>query len=117
MSASESLRMTRDELTTRLADHYQGQGWTTRTDADGTIFADGPGGVTWIGTAVTSGDLDSGALEARLQELAERRMPRGGELCPLELLPAADCFAQLERLLERLGLSERRHVAVYSIAS
>ena len=109
--------MTREELTTRLADHYRGQGWATRTDGDGTIFADGPGGVTWIGAVVTSGDLDSGDLEARLPELAERRMPHGGELCPLELLPAAECFAELEGLLARLGLAERCHVAVYSFAS
>lgn len=109
--------MTRDELTTRLADHYRGQGWVTRTEADGTILATGPGGVTWIGAAVTVGDIHSGVLEARLPELADRRMPNGGELCPLELLPAADCHAALEGLLDRLGLAQRRHVAVYSMAS
>lgn len=109
--------MTRNELTTRLADHYRKQGWATRTEADGTILADGPGGVTWIGTAVTATDLHSGELEARLPDLADRRMPRGGELCPLELLPAADCREDLEGLLERLGLAQHRHVAVYSLAS
>jgi hypothetical protein len=107
----------RDDLTQRLADHYRGQGWTTRTEADGTILADGPGGVTWIGAGITSSDLSSGGLDARLAELADRRMPHGGELCPLELLPATDCVAELEGLLERLGLAERRHVVVYSLAS
>lgn len=107
---------TRAELTTRLADHYRGQGWTTRTEADGTVFAEGPGGVTWIGAGVTSGDLASGETERRLAELADRRMPHGGELCPLELLPASDCIAELQGLLERLGLAERRHIVVYSLA-
>ena len=100
-----------------MAEHYRGQGWSTRTEADGTVFADGPGGVTWIGAAVTGSDLASGELEARLPELADRRMPGGGELCPLELLPAADCVSDLEGLLERLGLSARRHVAVYSLSA
>jgi len=40
-------------LTDRLIDHYRGQGWPTRTECDGIVLADGPGGVTWIGTAVT----------------------------------------------------------------
>jgi hypothetical protein len=107
----------RDELTAKLADHYRGQGWTTRTEADGTVLADGPGGVTWIGTGITSSDLASAELETRLTALADRRMPRGGELCPLELLPSTDCIAAVELLLERLGLAERRHVVVYSLSS
>lgn len=109
--------MIREQLTTRLTEHYRGQGWTTRTDLDGVVIADGPGGVTWIGAAVTRRDLVSGELETRLPELADRRMPHGGELCPLELLPAADCREELKRLLKRLGLADRRHVAVYSVAS
>jgi len=56
-------------------------------------------------------------LESRLVDLADRRMTHGGELCPLELLPAADCVDELEALLERLGLADRRHVAVSSLAA
>lgn len=107
----------RELLTARLIEHYRGQGWSTRTQHDGLVLADGPGGVTWIGAAVTDHELASGELEARLPELAERRMPRGGELCPLELLPASDCSERLEQLLERLGLADRRHVGVYSLAA
>lgn len=109
------MNATREQLTKRLADHYRGQGWATSTDSDGIVLATGPGGVTWIGAAVTGPDLAAGELEARLPELADRRMPHGGELCPLELLPAADCADALHGLLERLGLAERRHVAVYSL--
>lgn len=104
----------RESLTSRLADHYRAQGWPVEISEDGVIAASGPGGVTWIGAAVTPDDVESGALETRLPELAERRMPRGGELCPLELLPAPECAAALRRLLDRLGLGAQRHVAVYS---
>jgi len=107
----------REQLTSRLTEHYRGQGWATRAGEDGVVLADGPGGVTWIGAAVVGHDLASGELENRLVDLADRRMSHGGELCPLELLPAADCVDELEGLLERLGLADRRHVAVYSLAA
>lgn len=82
---------------------------------EGLVLAAGPGGVTWIGAPVTRDDLDSGSLEARLPDLAERRMERGGELCPLELLPDPGCEGDLRSVLARLGLDRRPHVAVYSL--
>lgn len=111
------METSRDQLTRRLTEHYRGQGWVTRDDEDGIVLADGPGGVTWIGAAVVAHDVASGELESRLVDLADRRMTHGGELCPLELLPAADCVDELEALLERLGLADRRHVAVSSLAA
>lgn len=110
------METSRDQLTRRLTEHYRGQGWVTRDDEDGIVLADGPGGVTWIGAAVIAHDLASGEFESRLIDLADRRMSQGGELCPLELLPAADCVYELEGLLERLGLTDRRHVAIYALA-
>jgi hypothetical protein len=104
----------RDQLSRRLAEHYRGQGWPVEVDADGVVHARGPGGVTWIGAPVTGEDIASGTLEDRLTDLAARRMPARGELCPLELLPASDCEPALRALLDRVGLSRRRHVAVYS---
>jgi hypothetical protein len=109
-----AVEFSRESLTSRLADHYRAQGWPVEIGEDGIVAASGPGGVTWIGAAVLPNDVESGELEARLPELAERRMPHGGELCPLELLPAPECDAALRGLLDRLGLGGRRHVAVYS---
>lgn len=104
----------RAELTERLAEHYRGSGWRVSLD-DGLVLATGPGGVTWIGAPVTRDDLDSGTIEARLPELAGRRMQSGGELCPLELLPDPECEPELRSVLARLGLDRRPHVAVYSL--
>jgi hypothetical protein len=106
---------TRGELSDRLAQHYRKQGWPVDVDDEGIVHASGPGGVTWIGTPVTSEDLDSDGLEERLVDLAAQRMPGGGELCPLELLPARECEPALRALLDRAGLSRERHVAVYSL--
>ncbi len=110
------LPMTRDDLRARLHEHYRKQGWATRADGERVVLAAGPGGVTWVGAAVCRDDLAAGRLDSELAKLAERRMATG-ELCPLELLPAPGCESELAALLERLGLSERRHVAVYSLGA
>jgi hypothetical protein len=104
------------ELVEQLERYYAGCGWSVRRDADGTVRASGPGGVTWIGLAVSQQDLSDPAFEGRLLELSSERMA-AGQLCPLELLPASDCALELEARLERLGLSSRPHVAVYSLAA
>lgn len=107
----------REELVELLREHYRDHGWKVRDADDRTLEADGPGGVTWLGTAVTAEDLASGELEGRLLHLSDRRMPAGGELCPLDLLPAAGSEPGLGALLDRLGLSDRPHVSVYSRAA
>ena len=61
-------------------------------------------------------------FEGRLLELGEERLPKGGELCPFEVLPADDCVdapyaPQLARGLIGLDAAERRtgrHRPVYS---
>lgn len=83
---------------------------------NGAVEASGPGGVTWIGKPVLHDDLASEGFEAEIVELAGRRMPGGGELCPLDLLPAAGCEGDLRDLIERLGLSDRPHVSIYEFA-
>lgn len=107
----------RKELLARLEAYYRSQGWPVSHAGDGTLVASGPGGVEWLGTAVVAADVDSEEIEQRLVELADRRMPEGGELCPLDLLAAPECEPQLRSLLKRLGLSERPHVSVYSLAA
>jgi len=79
------------------------------------VRADGTGGVTWIGLAVVPDDLSDEAFEERLRELADVRMPGGGERCPFELLPAEECTGDVRSLLERLRLRDR--VSVYSLAA
>jgi hypothetical protein len=111
------METTREELLTTLEAHYRGSGWRVQRGDDSTVFADGPGGVTWIGRAVVAADLDDDGVEERLRELAERRMDGGGELCPFELLPAADCKQRLEELLSRIGIADRGNVAVYSFVA
>lgn len=100
-----------------LESHYRGSGWTVKRSRDGTVYANGPGGVTWIGRAVIPADLEDESTGELLREMAERRMEGGGELCPLELLPSADCAEQLEALLRRVGIADRGNVAVYSLVS
>lgn len=107
----------REELLGRLEAHYKGSGWSVKRDGDGTLHADGPGGVTWIGAALTSAELADEQIERRLLEIADRRMPGGGELCPLDILPARDCAAEVEALLDRLGLGGQPHISVYSLAA
>lgn len=107
----------RRELIEKLEAHYRGSGWTVKRAADGTLFANGPGGVTWIGAAIVSADLEDEATAERLREMAEQRMESGGELCPLELLPSPDCEQELKALLSRIGIADRSNVDVYSLAS
>jgi hypothetical protein len=107
----------REWLLRKLLDHYRSQGFRARVADGGTVCADGPGGVTWHGRVIVADDLRSGELETSLSDLAERRMGGDGPLCPLDLLPAEDCAAEVEALLKRLGLGERRHIAVYSFAA
>lgn len=109
--------MTRRELLETLEAEYRGSGWRVRRDDEATIFADGPGGVTWIGTAVVPADLEQDGIEERFKDLAERRMDGGGELCPFELLPSPDCKDDLQALLKRIGIADRGNVAVYSFAA
>ncbi|MCD6727685.1 MAG: hypothetical protein LT070_10675 [Solirubrobacteraceae bacterium] len=111
---TEDLKARHRELTERLADYYRGAGYPVRFE-DGLIFASGAGGVTWIGAAVTQAELDSGELEARLPEIAERRMPEGGQLCPFELLPDPPCADELRALLSRYRLDVRATVTVYKL--
>jgi len=107
----------RQALLLRLEEHYRNSGWAVRHSEEELLLASGPGGVTWIGTPLTAEDLASEGIEARLMDLAERRMPGGGELCPLDLLAAEDCRDGVDALLGRLRLSERPHVSVYSAAA
>jgi hypothetical protein len=98
----------REKLNRRLEEHYRGQGWPVVRSDDGVLHASGPGGVTWLGAAIVG---------KRIVDLAERRMPKGGELCPLDLLASEDSESGLRELLERTGLSARPHVSVYSEAA
>lgn len=107
---------TRQELLDTLANHYRNCGWKVEHAPDGTVRATGPGGVTWIGLPVVAGDLEEPRFEQLLLDSSEERMPQG-ERCPLELLPAAECAAELDSRLERLRLADRGHVAVYSLAA
>lgn len=106
----------RRELSSALEKHYRACGWPVERAADGTVRAVGPGGVTWIGLPVVADDLEHEELAERLLALSEQRMPTG-QLCPLELLPAADCAGELRRLLEELRLAGRGHVEIYSRAA
>lgn len=106
----------REELIELLLSHYRGHGWPVERAADGTLHASGPGGVTWLGTALVATDLESEQIEARLIELSEQRMPRGGELCPLDLVAASECEDEVRGVLDRLGLSHQPHVSLYSLA-
>ena len=106
----------RETLTAQLEAHYRSFGWKTAIRGN-LVEAAGPGGVTWLGRAVVASEVNSDEFAVELAALAERRMPQGGELCPLELLPAEDCEAPLRELIERLGLGFRPHVSVYSLAA
>jgi len=81
------------------------------------LYATGPGGVTWIGKAVTARELSDAGIAEWLTEMATRRMPEGGELCPLDLLPAPNCEVRLRELLTRIRLADRPHVTVYTRAA
>jgi len=103
-------------LTELLQEHYRGCGWTVECRDDGTLRACGLGGVTWIGLPVVADDMREAAFSERLLELADERMPTG-ELCPLEILPEAECSADLHALLDELRLADRGHVEVYALAA
>lgn len=105
----------RQELSDELERHYRGCGWKVERAGDGTVRAEGAGGVTWIGLAVVGDDLADGAFAERLVELSDVRMPADGPRCPFELLPDAACAGEVRSLLVRLRLSER--VSVYSRAA
>lgn len=107
----------RRQLLEKLEAHYRESGWAVKRASDGTVYANGPGGVTWIGATVVRADLEDDGVEERLTELASQRMENGGELCPLELLPSSDCDEDLRALLSHIGLAKRSNVAVYSLAS
>lgn len=111
-----SMSEERERLTGLLKAHYRSCGWKIEA-GEGHLEATGPHGVKWIGRAVVAEDLDDDGFEAEIIDLAERRMPAGNELRPLDLLPAPECRADLDRLLERTGLDRDTHVSVYSIAA
>lgn len=104
----------RQELLAELERYYRGCGWKVERADDGTVRADGTGGVTWIGLAVVPDDLAQEGFADRLVALSELRMADGPR-CPFELLPDPECAGAVESLLERLRLSER--VSVYSLAA
>lgn len=106
----------RQRLTDLLRKHYRACGWKIEADED-RLAATGPHGVKWIGRVVVTEDLESEEFEAEIIDLADRRMPTGGELRPLDLLPAPECREQLDELLKRTGLDRTTHVSVYSIAA
>lgn len=105
---------TRQELLGHLDAYYRGCGWPVERAEDGTVRARGPGGVTWIGLAITADDLLDPRLRARLVALSAERMETG-ERCPLEVLPAADCASAVRVLLAELGLVDL--VSIYSLAA
>ncbi|MGH3049228.1 MAG: hypothetical protein ACRDLK_03645 [Gaiellaceae bacterium] len=98
-----------------LERYYRGCGWKVERAADGTVRAEGVGGVTWIGLAVVGDDLAAEGFAERLVELSDVRMGANGPRCPFELLPDADCASDVASLLDRLRLRER--VSVYSLAA
>lgn len=106
----------RKQLTELLRSHYRSSGWKV-AEQDGRLEATGPHGVKWIGRAVVDEDLGSDDFEAEIVDLADRRMPEGNELRPLDLLPADDAREGLEDLLDRTGLAGCTHISVYSIAA
>ena len=107
----------RNALLARLEEHYRLHGWPVRREDDGTLRASGPGGVTWIGSALVREDVVAESLDEKLTQLADTRMPVGGELCPVDLLAAEDCEEQVRAALNRLRLDERPHVSLYSSAA
>lgn len=112
-----TMKEPRRELTEKLRAHYRASGWKVAKTADGLLEAVGPHGVKWLGRAVVAEDLRDEAFETEILDLADRRMPNGGELCPLDLLPAPDCATELRELLDAMGLGRNTHISVYSVAA
>lgn len=104
----------RQELLGHLDAYYRSCGWPVERAEDGTVRATGAGAVIWIGVAVVPEDLSDTTFGSRLEELSRRHMP-SGERCPLELLPAEECAAEVRALLVDLGLADL--VSVYSLAA
>jgi len=105
----------RQELLDELERYYAGCGWNVERADDGTLRAEGVGGVTWIGMAVVGTDLDEDGFAERLVALSDTRMGPDGVRCPFELLPDPSCAEDVQSLLDRLRLGER--VSVYSLAA
>ncbi|MGH3992436.1 MAG: hypothetical protein ACRDSN_08225 [Pseudonocardiaceae bacterium] len=109
---------TRDQLRARLAANYRAYGWPVTRRPDGTLRAVGPGGVHWHAAVIIGEDLAKpDLLDERLVALATKRMPEGGELCPLELIASSDSEEGLRTALDRTGLSARPHVSVYAFSA
>jgi len=104
----------KQELLDELERYYRGCGWKVERDEDGTLRAAGTGGVTWIGMAVVSEDLDDDGFSSRLVELSDIR-ENDGARCPFELFPDPGCAGEVKSLLAQLRLTER--VSVYSLAA
>jgi len=107
----------RSRLLALLESQYRASGWPVTREREGLLKAAGADGVSWYGRAVTRDDMATGELAEELRALASERMPGGGELCVLDLLPAADAAAELERLLADAGLADRPNVSVYSLVA
>jgi hypothetical protein len=105
------------DLLARLEVYYRRAGWPVRRADAETLEATGPGGVLWLGTAVIDDELESEQLEERILGLADRRMPGGGELCPLDVVVAEGSEGRLRELLARLGLADCPHISVLSPAA
>ena len=61
-------------------------------------------------------DLHDDTFESMLLSLSDERTP-SGQRCPLELLPAEECAAEVRALLAELRLDAMGHVEVYSTAA
>jgi hypothetical protein len=115
MCDARLVSVTREDLLGHLEAYYRSCGWPAERASDSSVRARGSGGVTWIGLAVMPEDITGEGFALRLRDLSGERMPGGGERCPLELLPAAECADELRELLSKLGLSEL--VSIYSLAA
>lgn len=105
----------RSALLSLLERQYRQSGWSSRRGDNDVIRAVGPGGVTWFGMAILPQDLADRGLVGRIRELADQRMPRGGELCVLDLLPSAECHDEVDRLLDAAGLGSRNNISLYAL--
>lgn len=104
----------REALTERLQRRYKKLGFKPAPSEPPVLKAVGLHGVHWIGRAVVADDLSSKEFEQELLELSDRRMEDGGALCPLDLLPAADCRDRLRGMLATHGLDRRGHISVFT---
>jgi hypothetical protein len=109
--------MDRSELLDRLERHYRDSGYVVRERDDRTVRAVGPGGVVWIGLALTGDDLGAADLDSTLLALSDERMENGRIVCPFEILPAPDCAEAVNDRLRTLRVADRGHVTVYSLAA